>query len=77
MVPKLPRRVRKQADGKYTLTPSERSTVEAVVDACRRECEDDGPISRSMRLIADEQAQEILAEEYGLVVSLARIRRVA
>lgn len=74
---KLPNRPGKQADGKYALTPSERETVEAVVDSCRRENADDGPISREMRLIADEQAQEILAEEYGITVSLARIRRIA
>ncbi len=77
MVPKLPNRKGKQADGKYSLTPEERETVEAVVDSCRRETADDGPISREMRLIADEQAQEILSEEYGIVVSLARIARVA
>jgi hypothetical protein len=70
-------RVGKQADGKYSLTPNEKQTVESVVADCRRETADDGPISREMRLIADEQAQEILQEEYGIVVSLARIRRVA
>ena len=67
----------KQADGKYLLTPTERETVQDVVRSCRRETASGGPISREMRLIADEQAQEILDEDYGIVVSMARIRRVA
>jgi hypothetical protein len=68
-------RVAKQSDGKFHLSPSERETVKAVVADCRAEV--DGPMSPPMRLVADELAQEILAEEHGIVVSLARIRRVA
>lgn len=64
-----------QADGKFRLTATERETVTSVVRDCRAET--DGPMSREMRLIADENAQEILADDYGIVVSIARIRRVA
>jgi hypothetical protein len=65
----------KKDDGKYYLTPNEKETVKWVVRECRAEA--DGPMSRAMRLIADETAQEILSEEYGIVVALDRIARVA
>lgn len=64
---------KKRAD---RLSRDERIAVEDVVRACRGgEKADD--MSPPMRLIADEQAQEILAEDYGIAVSIARLRRVA
>lgn len=65
----------KQEDGKYFLTANEKETVKWVVRECRAEA--DGPMSRAMRLIADETAQEILNDEYGINVALKRIARVA
>ena len=65
----------KQADGKYQLSLTERATVVDVVRDCRGAARHE--ISPAMRLIADENAQEILSDEYGLDVSLARLDRVA
>lgn len=74
---RLTKRVRAQADGKYFLTPAEKETVTQVVSNVRMETADHGPLSPEMRLICDEMAQEILSEDHGIEVSIARIRRVA
>jgi hypothetical protein len=63
---------KKRAD---RLSRDEKIAVEDVVRACRGSKADD--MSPTMRLIADEQAQEILSEDYGIAVSLTRLRRVA
>jgi hypothetical protein len=74
---RLTKQTSKQADGKFRLTPVEKETVTQVVQNVRMENAETGPLSPEMRLICDEMAQEILLEDHGIEVSIARIRRVA
>lgn len=53
----------------------ERSIVRDVVTGIRRETT--GPISPSMRLVADQIAREVLREDHGIRVSLRTIARIA
>jgi len=57
---------------KKILTVSEKATVEEVVRAVR----DDAGLSIGTAMIALEIAQEILAEEHDILVSIGRLAKV-
>lgn len=57
---------------KKILTVSEKATVEEVVRSVR----DDAGLSISTAMMALEIAQEILAEEHDILVSIGRLAKV-
>lgn len=54
------------------LSREERQTVREVVTSLRHDAG-----SPQMRLISDEIACEVLADEHGISVSLAKVRKIA
>jgi hypothetical protein len=58
---------------KKILTVSEKATVEEVVRSVR----DDAGLSIGTAMMALEIAQEILAEEHDILVSIGRLAKVA
>lgn len=54
------------------LSREEKQTIREVVASLRHDAG-----SQQMRLISDEIACEVLADEHGIVVSLAEVRKIA